>query len=256
MTSPKNARSVNGRRFYTYRGQQFESVTSLLGAGYPKEWLKFWSAKMVAELAFGDRSWLDLPEEEAVKFLKGAPWRKRDKAGDHGTVVHEALAALARGATTYKATEDYRPHVKAVGEFWSMFRPTPLYVESQVYSLTHGYAGSFDLLAWIYGRLLLIDAKTAADLGHDMRLQLAAYLFADFIGEDDNVIAPMPTVHGAAVLWIPRENPTAWQLIEVDAGQQELRDFLTVKAIADITSRHEAASIGEQILPQAVEAIA
>lgn len=252
MSQPKNARTINGRRFYTYRGQKVESVTSLLNA-YPKEWLKFWAAKSVAEAAFADRAWTELPEEEAVAWLKGSPWRTRDKAGGHGTIVHDALAAHAAGAKTFKAPEEYRPHVASVGQFWRLYRPTPVYVEQQVFSLTHGYAGSFDLLAWVYGRLLLIDAKTSTQLGHDMRLQLAAYRFADFIGEDDKVIAPMPTVHAAAVLWIPRENPTAWQLIEVDAGQQEFRDFLAVKALSDVTARHEAADIGEQILPQIEE---
>jgi hypothetical protein len=254
VTNPKNARSFNGRRFYTYRGQQLESVTSLLGRGFPKDFLKFWAAKHTAELAFDDRSWLDMDREAAVAYLKGAPWRTRDKAGDHGTVVHEALAALAGGAKTFKAPAALKPHVQAVGDFWRAYQPRVIYSERQVFSLSHGYAGSFDLLAWIYGRLLLIDAKTSSVLGHDMRLQLAAYRFADFIGEDDMVLAPMPTVHGAAILWIPRDLPDHWQLIEVPAGRDEFAAFLRAKDTSDFMAANEKAEVGELILPQAVEA--
>jgi hypothetical protein len=252
VTGPKNARSYNGRRFYTYRGQQLESVTSLLNRGFPKDFLKFWSAKHVAEFAYDDRSWLEMERESAIAYLKGSPWRTRDKAGDHGTAVHEALAALARGAKSWKAPAEFRPHVKAVGDFWRAYRPQPIYVESQIFSMAHGYAGSFDLLAWIYGRLLLIDAKTSSVLGHDMRLQLAAYRFADFIGEDDKVLAPMPTVHGAAILWIPRDLPEQWQLIEVKADRDEFAAFLRAKETSDFMAANEKAGVGELILPQAI----
>lgn len=250
MTSPKNARTIGSRRFYNWRGQKVESVTSLLGAGYPKDWLKYWAAKSVAEQAWADRSWLAMEEAAAIAHMKGAPWRKRDSAGDHGTAVHAALAALGAGAKTYRAAPEFRPHIKAVGDFWRAYQPRPVYVEQQVFSLSHSYAGSFDLLAYIYGRLLLLDAKSGSVIGHDARLQLAAYRFADFIGEDDKVIAPMPKVDGAAVLWIPRDAPASWQLIEVDAGQEAFRDFLAVKSIADAYHRHEALSIGDVILPQ------
>jgi hypothetical protein len=256
VTTPKNARSFAGRRFYDYRGQKLESVTSLLGAGLPKDWLKFWAAKDVATTAVDDSSWREMEREEAIAYLKGSPWRKRDKAGDHGTVVHDALAALARGAKSYKGPDTLRAHVKAVGEFWRAYRPQPIYVESQVFSLSQGYAGSFDLLAWIYGRLLLIDAKTSSVLGHEMRLQLAAYRYADFIGQDDKVLAPMPAVHGTALLWIPRDLPEQWQLIEVKAERDEFEGFLRAKATAEMIHAQDEQSIGELILPQAVEAIA
>lgn len=254
MSQPRNAYSEGPRRFYNYRGQKLESVTSLIGRGYPKDFLKFWAAKDVATFAFDDRSWLEMERDAAITYLKRHPWQTRDKAGDHGTAVHEALAALAGGAKTYKAPAAFRPHVKAVGDFWRAYRPQPIYVEQQVFSPTFGYAGSFDLLAWVYGRLLLIDAKTSSVLDHPMRLQLAAYRFADFIGEDDKVMAPMPSVHGAAILWIPRDVPEQWQLIEVEAGNPEFQAFLRAKATSDFMADNEKASIGELILPQAVEA--
>lgn len=254
MSQPKNAYQVSGRRFYKYRGQDLESVTSLLGRGYPKAFLPFWAAKHTAEIAYDDRTWLDMEREEAVAYLKGSPWRKRDKAGDHGTAVHEALAALAGGAKSYKAPAEFRPHVKAVGDFWRAYKPQPVYVESQVFSMSHGYAGSFDLLAWIYGRLLLIDAKTSSVLDHSMRLQLAAYRFADFIGVDDKMLAPMPTVHATAILWIPRDLPEQWQLIEVKAERSEFEGFLRAKATSDFMAANDKAGVGELILPQAVEA--
>lgn len=280
MSQPKNAYQENQRRFYRYRGQSLESVTSVLGRGYPKDYLKYWAAKYVAEVAVErveevaehlklhtlpndlclvcstwpkKEKWSGA-SESAIRYLKGAPWRKRDAAGDHGTAVHDALAALAHGAKSWKAPAEFRPHVKAVGDFWRAYRPQPVYVESQIFSMTHGYAGSFDLLAWIYGRLLLIDAKTSTMLSHQDRLQLSAYRFSEFIGEDDKVLATMPTVHAAAILWIPRDLPEQWQLIEVKADRPEFAAFLRAKDTSDFMADNEKAAIGELILPQAVEA--
>ena len=66
-------------------------VTTLL-QGLPKHWLGNWAAKVVAEFAVDNHeAWKGLDRTNAVKLLKGAPWSKRDDAGDRGTAVHHAL---------------------------------------------------------------------------------------------------------------------------------------------------------------------
>lgn len=250
MTRPKNASAFQGQRKYGWKDEHLWSVTTILQS-YPKPWLGAWAAKMVAEFACTDQGpWADLPLDERVKYLKGVPWRKRDDAADFGTALHESLAALVAGqkVKTYPGAD---AHVKALVEWWDAYRPLVYDSEVQVFNLTENYAGSLDLIADVYGRRLLIDLKSGSAIGHDTRLQLAAYRFAEFIGEDDHRIADVPDVAGCAVLWIPRDNPAMWQFIEVPAGAAEFAEFLGVKRLHTYVKHNEKSAIGELILPQA-----
>jgi hypothetical protein len=252
VTRPKNASAFQGQRKYGWKDEHLWSVTTILQS-YPKPWLGAWAAKMVAEHAVlqpADAEWRDLPPEDQLRYLKGVPWRKRDDAADFGTALHETLAALVAGRKIgpYPGAEG---HVKALVEWWDTYRPLVYDSEVQVFNLTEGYAGSLDLIADVYGRRLLIDLKSGSAIGHDVRLQLAAYRYAEFIGEDDHRIADVPDVEGCAVLWIPRDNPAFWQFIEVNAGAAEFAEFLGVRRLHLFTKHNEKSAIGELILPQA-----
>jgi hypothetical protein len=54
----------------------------------------------------------------------------------------------------------------------------PVFIESVVFSRTHRYAGTADLLAWAHGHLTLVDFKTAKAIYPEYRLQVAAYIRA------------------------------------------------------------------------------
>lgn len=250
MTQPKNASAFQGQRSYLWNDEKLPSVTTILQS-YPKPWLGAWAAKMVAEYACTNADeWVDLPVEDRIRHLKGVPWRKRDDAADFGTALHESLAALVAGkkVKTYPGAD---AHVRALVEWWDTYRPLVYDSEVQVFNLSEGYAGSLDLIADIYGRRLLIDLKSGSAIGHDVRLQLAAYRFAEFIGEDDHRIADVPSVAGCAVLWIPRDNPAFWQFIEVPAGAAEFNEFLGIRRLHTYVKSNEKSAIGELILPQA-----
>jgi len=254
MTKPKNASSYQRQRFYDWEQEKLPSVTTLLQS-FPMPWLGSWAAKMTAEKAVldpPDAEWRSLSAEDAIRYLKGSPWRKRDDAADFGTAVHEALAALVAGRKMKVEPEAYG-HATAVKQWWDIYRPLVLDSEVQVFNLTEGYAGSLDLIADIYGRRLLIDLKTGSNDGysHKNRLQLAAYRYAEFIGEDDHRIADVPEVDACAILWIPRDDPHSWQFIETKAGAAEFAEFLRVKAIHEFYRATDKTAIGELILPQA-----
>ncbi|HET7030385.1 MAG TPA: hypothetical protein VFI34_07725 [Candidatus Limnocylindrales bacterium] len=123
-----------GDRFYTWKGEAFWSVTTLIGGGVPKYGIAPWSAKVVAELVAADirahgpharahaavRRWSRLGRadvvrrqaageltsikleklsdlELALRWLKGEPDRVRDAAGEIGSDVHsEAEAHVLR----------------------------------------------------------------------------------------------------------------------------------------------------------------
>lgn len=135
MGAPVLARlDERGDRFYTWAGETFWSVTTLIDGGIPKYGLPPWYARTTAELAYADlesrgpyagahpalRRWarrgrLELAEAQAaggltsidpakltdrdfaLRWLVAEPGRLRDKAGETGIQVHdEAEAAVLR----------------------------------------------------------------------------------------------------------------------------------------------------------------
>lgn len=132
MSSPVLARTDDaGERFYTWKGETFWSVTTLIAGGVPKYGLPLWYGKTVAELVVADiiargpharahaaiRRWakagraeverrqaigeltsIKLPKlttpELALRLLKAEPERVRDEAGDLGIDVHNEAEAL------------------------------------------------------------------------------------------------------------------------------------------------------------------
>lgn len=261
---PRNATEVGQRRTYEFRGKKYPSVTSLL-KGYPQEWAIPYGAKHTALRAveefpeFVSRLWVD--KDDATKWLKSAPYERRDAAGDHGTDLHGYLEERFRvGAVHPKPATG---HEVAVEQFLNVYRPDPVFIEAQVVNIAHEYAGSFDAIVDIYGRRLLLDLKTSATYDpmsdrpsksggdHKDRLQLAAYRYADIIFEDDRELGYVPEVDGCAILAIPRDHPHAWRLIEVDAGPSTFTKFLTFAAAWRWYDDNKDEAIGAQVLPQA-----
>lgn len=253
MTSPRNATAFQGSRTYSHDGEKYLSVTTYLQS-WPKPWLGAWAAKMVAEGAVLDKGWIgQYPDPlDAIKYLKGIPWRKRDTAADFGSAVHAALAQLVAGQSVDTPAGAER-HVEALVAWWDTYRPLALDSEVQVVNLAERYAGSLDLICEVYGRRYLVDLKTGNSLGAEIPLQLAAYRYAESIFEDDRIIASVPIVDACAVLWIPRDTPDEWQFLEVPAGGAEYAAFLNLKATHTyVKEREKDGGIGYLILPQEV----
>ena len=49
MTGPTKTTSASGSRFYTWRNENYYSVTTIISGGLPKQALIYWSANQVAE---------------------------------------------------------------------------------------------------------------------------------------------------------------------------------------------------------------
>jgi hypothetical protein len=107
--------------------------------------------------------------------------------------------------------------------------PGFLATEQTVYSRRYGYAGTFDLLATLPGRgLVLVDVKTGNRVYPEVCLQLAAYAAADFIGHPDGTEQPLPAIQAAAVLHL---RPGGCQLLPVPIGRAVLEAFLSALAV-------------------------
>ena len=252
---PKNATEIGQRRKYTFRGKAYPSVTTILKA-WPAEWMIAYGAKHAALRALDN-----LPEvmqrrlvdgyEPTLKWIKAAAYERRDVAAGTGTDLHSYLEARAKGA---EADPDapMSGMEQAIEAFIDCYRPEFLFVESQVFSVTDGWAGSVDAFVRIYGKVGPLDLKTSpnAPTDHKARLQLAAYGHGDFIGEDDREVAPVPVCDTAWILAIPRDNPENWQLIETPAGAHEYARFLDCKRLWEFYDETKETGIGELVLPQ------
>jgi hypothetical protein len=255
---PRNARQTKAGRLYDWRSLQasigaepehFWSVTTLLGAGVPKPAIVGWGMKSVAEYAVanyrtvgamleavrikrlpGAMALISDPDaiQAAVDWLKGAPWRERDRKAEIGTTVHAAIEAHILDAPWPEPTEETAGHLAQFAKFIADWQPTFELAEATVYNRAAKYAGTLDIIATIPGRgRALLDVKTSeSGVYPEAALQLSAYRYAEFIGLPDGTEMPMPPVDGCGVLWIPGgDDPDGYELIPVVADDQVFKHF-------------------------------
>lgn len=228
MASPALAVTVGTGRGYVHPVTQatVPSVTTVLGV-LDKPALPRWAAKVVAEFAAANKdSWVNLPTDAAVDLLKGSPWRTRDRAAEAGTNAHEYCEALLRGEVSIdspfdppglgEAARNLRGILKAV-------KPTPLSIEGTVWSHQYGYAGSFDGIHIIDGKVTLVDLKTSTGVYPDYSIQLAAYKYADVILKPDGSEVMVPIIEACQIWHAPKEG--SWSVVDMDVTEAEFKVF-------------------------------
>lgn len=246
---PKNARQTSSGRLYEWRSpsaqigdppERFWSVTTILKGGLPSPALTAWGMKAVAEYAVANHRQLTSMLETvrvrrtaddmllvtdpdavqaAIDWLKGSPYRERDRKGDIGTAVHQAAEAHILGKPWPAPADDVAPYVEQFHRFVDEWQPTFELAEASVYNRTEAYAGTLDAILTlpVRGRAL-VDFKTSGKgVYPEHALQLAMYRYAEFIGLPDGTEAPMPEVDGCAVLWLA---PDTYELVPVQADEQ------------------------------------
>lgn len=242
MTTPKVPTiKRGGARFYVHpdTNRKAPGVTSVIGM-LPKDFLKFWAAKVVAETAVENlQAVVGLAMNDpqgAVDYLKRAPMRNTGKAADTGTEVHELVERLFRGENLGRLHPDIKPFVQGAQEFLDEFEPEFLHLEQTVWSDTHGYAGSFDWAAVIKNdageeEVVIGDTKTTRSGVHgEVALQLAAYAHADYIVGADGAQVPLPEFTGGAVLHL---RPEGAQVVPVTITDEVFEVFLSLLPVLD-----------------------
>ncbi len=217
---------------------------------------------------------------ELRRWLRDAADEPRDVAATRGSVVHKMIELNARldqltpeyitakfeeqwasdkRKTALVVTEDDQNFVvNCMRQFWDMRAHVPFVIlsaEPQVWNLTHGYAGSFDVLMWflppgvskddvprqptaddirrIGGEVVLGDWKTSKDTYPDHAVQVTAYLAAEFVGsdgvKDDRLTAILHATMRGALVHI---RPDEWSVEYIDFREDVLRAFLGSCAFA------------------------
>jgi hypothetical protein len=258
VTTPKvSTVKKGGSRFYIHPKSRIQvpGVTSVVGM-LPKEFLKFWAAKMTAEAAVdnigavvnmvanGDR-------DGAVDYLKRAHMRSVGKSADVGSDVHDLVERMSKGETVARVHPDLQVYVDHFQDFLDTFQPTYLHLEQTVWSETHGYAGSFDAIAIIHGETIIIDNKTTRSGVHaEVALQMAAYANADFIITADGDQLPLPKLDGAAVLHL---RPEGWNLVPVAITDEVFQVFLNLIPVLNWERDLSKSVVGKPLTKESVK---
>lgn len=168
-----------GNHRYKIDGQYKKGVTTILGATLAKPALMLWPLNeclksLGATFNEGDKSWmipldkLIITAEDLNKAAK-AHTVKKDKGADVGTQVHELaetfLRAYKRGDKQIQAVinkDTQKPYKAFTDWFTSLGEDVEVVdVERVVYSEVFDFAGTFDFILKINGKVYLCDLKTS-----------------------------------------------------------------------------------------------
>jgi hypothetical protein len=193
----KARRQTKAGRFYEIDNSSLPSVTNILQI-LNKPALVPWAAKVEREMVlkvaadFYQDTLKTPPMSRAGWMLTAtsrlgkekASAKELAKASEIGTQVHGLIEWSLKGELMYEAGPS--PQISDAAQWAFMayqdWRKTvnmkPLFTEQVVYSRTHGYAGTLDLLAEINGELSVIDFKSGKSVYPESYLQNAAYRYA------------------------------------------------------------------------------
>jgi hypothetical protein len=233
---PKNATTdpQTGLRYYVWKGEKYPSSTSLRRmAGLPFM-LHQWTVSKVIERAVSEFSLMTQmmnrpvrPRErvrdknvvkEVSRWLRSAATEERDSAAELGTAVHDAATNMV---PIVGVDPDVRPYLLQFYDWMAESKATVLATERQVWNLTIGYAGTFDLLVkFPDGSIAVVDIKTGRGTYPDHVLQLHSYALAEFVGEDDiedaRATGWLHQANTMALLHL-HEDGWTWQVIPANA---------------------------------------
>jgi len=270
MTSPKQATTArSGQRFYSWRGENYWSVTTIIGGGIPKPALINWAKKFTAEYACDNIAKLNallapdadgnVDRDGAVDWLKGAAFRDRDRKAELGTYLHDATEAYVLGKPFPKWPPIVLPRMRAFERFLAAYEPSYEATEASVYNRTERYAGTLDAILTVgrgphKGRKFLADMKSGKAIYPEVSLQLSAYRFAEFVGLPNGDEAPMIPVDGAVGLHLPETG--GFDLVDVQADEETFRAFLYVREVFRFTSETSKAVLRGTLATDEVEVAA
>lgn len=236
-SGPRNARTDpdTGLRYYTWQGQEFVSVTSVRNlAGMPHK-LATWRTTQVIDKAMAEYPMLgqmlrdpNVDPKTVASWLRKAADAKRDAAADLGKKVHDFAA---RGVSPADAPADVSPFLLQHKDFLAKSGLVVELNERQVFSPTHGYAGTFDLIGTIGSHPWMIDLKTGSGTYPEHAFQTEAYARADFVGEDDvideaatRILKAIPLAN-RAVLHL---RPDGWSFKQIPGTERTWQAFLSL----------------------------
>jgi hypothetical protein len=245
---------------YKLDGQWVPGVTTILNQGMPKDFLKYWAARTVAEYVADNLDTIKrlytMGRAPMVAALKEVPFQKRDDAGVRGTEVHDLAERLTHGEPV-EVPAHIEGYVQACVDFLDDWKPKPLIVERPVGHRAHGWAGKPDLIAELPdGRVVLFDWKTAdSGIFPETAYQLCAYSRAEFYTDEDGTEHVMPGIDACYAVWL---QPGGYEVYPLVATDEVYEEFLHAKEVAAACKRAKgnqttAGYVGQPVPPPGSE---
>jgi hypothetical protein len=227
---------------YVIDGQHVKGVTTLINAGLPKNLAK-WGSEAVANRAIDEWDSLSLmPVSGRLKRLQSAPWDNINRAAIRGTRVHELAEKLGNG-NTITVPADIKGYVEACRRFIEEWHIQPQHIELPVYSRTHKYAGTVDLIANDF----IWDYKTSASgIWGSAAYQVTAYRYADFYLDDNGEERPIPEIEGCRGIHLMETGD--YEVYPLESDRHIFEQFLAIQQVAQAVE-DEKNYVGASLAP-------
>jgi len=123
-----------------------------------------------------------LPRVTAVTSLVSKSFLFSNQgSADWGTLVHSTIASILKKQTV-ETPSFLQPSLAAFHEWQREYRVKIInpqaHIETRVYDMQAGYAGTIDMVAEVQGTVGVVDLKTSNGMREEYFLQTAAYLNA------------------------------------------------------------------------------
>lgn len=186
-----------------------KGVTTILGQTLNKDLMQ-WAVDCMKEY-LGAK----LPVVTEADLIEGALeyTRRRDSGASIGTEAHALVEQFLKGTvtdTSATASQEAKNAYRAFVEWFSEVKPEVINVEEVIYSRKYDYAGTYDAMLKINGKVYLTDLKTTnasrkAPNGvyAENFMQIGAYAAAHEEQREDeeaNGGSKLPKVEGLAVI--------------------------------------------------------
>ena len=169
---------VESSHKYYLDGKPLTGVTTILGV-INKPALISWSARMAVEHIakwVGKRTDFELEDLfQVFEEAKTAYAQKRDKAGDIGTTVHNAVEMWIKGEYIPEMDEQATKMFENFKDWATKNKVKFLESEKKMYSREFWFAGTADFVCEIDGKKLIGDLKTSSGIYLEAFYQCAGY---------------------------------------------------------------------------------
>ncbi len=170
---------IENKHLYKVGGLKVDGVTSVLGV-LNKPALMYWAVNMTIayfkETLKPGKSFDEVQIQSMLNEGKIAHRKKKDAAADFGTMAHNWIEKYIKGEKPAPFTNAILKN--SIDKFlkWESDNKVQFHeVEKMIYSKKHKYAGKFDFLAEIDGKLWIGDIKTSSGIWDEYLFQTAAY---------------------------------------------------------------------------------
>lgn len=258
MKHPGLFRTSDHRYYWNDEGP-YPGATGIIGMLDKSGPLMGWAKRITAEFAVDNLDWVVqtlglVGRDQTVNTIKARAKAEKDAGLTLGSKIHYLIEDVGRGLSPDLPPEAV-PYVAAYRQFLADYQPKLVSLEHAVLNLTHGYGGTFDMLARINSDLWLIDAKTNKGSTYqgvytgvypETGLQLAAYANAEFLAlTGDQTKYPWPRPDRFGVLHLRPDAPykDGYRLIEYQVGEREFAAFLACLTLFRWRKEREASVI-------------